>query len=48
MKLVGSEQGSVLGLVGASDSAHVILEAEGANSSLKLRNKDGRQQLVTP
>ena len=48
VKLGASEQGGGLGLVGVSDTTHVILQAEGADSSLKLTNKDGRQQIVKP
>ena len=48
VKLGASEQGGGLGLIGSSDSTHVILQAEGADSSLKLTNKDGRQQLIKP
>jgi hypothetical protein len=48
VKLGASEQGGGLGLVGVSDSTHIILQAEGADSSLKLTNKDGRQQIIKP
>jgi hypothetical protein len=48
VKLGASEQGSGLGLGGDSDLTYVVLKAEGANSSLKLTNKDGREQLVKP
>lgn len=48
VKIGASEQGGGLGLVGETDSTHVILEAQGANSLLKLANKDGRQQLIKP
>jgi len=48
VKLGASEQGDGLGLVGVSDTTHVILQAEGADSSLKLTNKDGRQQIIKP
>ena len=48
VKLGASEQGGGLGLIGSSDSTQVILQAEGADSSLKLTNKDGRQQLIKP
>jgi hypothetical protein len=48
VKLGASEQGGGLGIVGASDTTHVLLQAEGADSSLKLTNKDGRQQLIKP
>jgi hypothetical protein len=46
VKLGASEQGSGLGLGGDSDLTYVVLKAEGASSSLKLTNKDGREQLV--
>ena len=48
VKLGASEQGGGLGIVGATDSTHLILQAEGADTSLKLTNKDGRQQLIKP
>jgi len=48
VKIGASVQGGGLGLVGETDSTHVLLEAEGAVSSLKLTNKDGRQQLIKP
>ena len=48
VKLGASEQGSGLGLGGDSDLTYVVLKAEGASSSLKLTNKDGREQLVKP
>jgi hypothetical protein len=48
VKLGASEQGSGLGLGGDSDLTYVALKAEGASSSLKLTNKDGREQLVKP
>jgi hypothetical protein len=48
VKLGASEQGGGLGLIGAFDSTHILLQAEGTDSSLKLANKDGRQQLVKP
>ncbi len=48
VKLGASEQGGGLGLIGSSDSTHIILQAEGADSSLKLTNKDGHQQLIKP
>ena len=47
-KIVASEQGAGLSFVGASDATHVLLGADGAESSLKLMNKDGRQQFVRP
>jgi hypothetical protein len=48
VKLGASEQGSGLGLGGDSDLTYIVLKAEGASSSLKLTNKDGREQLVKP
>lgn len=48
VKLGASEQGGGLGLIGAHDTAHALLQAEGAGSSLKLTNKEGRQQLIKP
>lgn len=48
VKLGASEQGGGLGLVGEYDTAHIIVQADGAESSLKLANKDGRQQLIKP
>jgi hypothetical protein len=47
VKLGASVEGAGLGLVGATDSTHVILEAEGSESSLKLTNKEG-EQLIKP
>ncbi len=48
VKLGASEQGAGLGLIGASDTTHVLLQADGADCSLKMTNKDGRQQLIKP
>jgi len=48
VKIVASEQGGGLSFVGASDATQVLLEADGTDSSLKLANKDGRQQLIKP
>ena len=48
VKLGASEQGGGLGLVGGFDSTHIILQAEGTETSLKLTNKDGRQQIIKP
>jgi hypothetical protein len=48
VKLGASIQGAGLGLVGETDSTQVILKAEGAESSLKLANKDGKQQMIKP
>src|SRR6185369_9953804 len=39
VKLGASVEGGGLGLIGETDSTHLILEAQGAESSLKLVNK---------
>ena len=46
-KIATSEQGAGLSLVG-EEPAYVVLKAEGTTSSLKLSNKDGRQQVIEP
>ena len=48
VKLGASVEGAGLGLIGETDSTQALLKAEGANSLLKLSNKDGRQQLIKP
>ena len=48
VKLEASERGGGLGLVGASDTTHVLLSAKGAEASLTMTNGDGRRQRVAP
>jgi hypothetical protein len=48
VKIVATEEGGGLGFVGRGDEAQVKLEAEGAESSLLLLNKDGKRQEVRP
>ena len=48
VKLGASAQGGGIGFVGETDSTQVLLEAEGSDSTLKLTNKDGKQQLIKP
>lgn len=48
VKLGASELGGGLGLVGESDSTRVLLQAEGRDSSLKMTNKEGREQVIKP
>lgn len=48
VKLSASEQGAGLGLGGESDPTYAVLLAQGSSASLKLTNKDGRQQLINP
>lgn len=48
VKLGGSVDGAGLGLVGKTDETYVVLEAQDAKSQLKLLNKGGHQQILTP
>jgi hypothetical protein len=48
VKIGASEQGSGLGLGGESDPTYVQILAERARTSLKLTNKDGREQIIKP
>ena len=48
LKLTTSMQGSALGLLGDSDTTQATLKAEGAISSLKLRNDEENEQLLKP
>jgi hypothetical protein len=48
VKLGGSEQGSGLGLLGESDTTHLLLKAEGPSTSMKLANRDGKEWLIEP
>jgi hypothetical protein len=48
VKLGASVQGAGLGLGGESDPTYAVLMADGASTSLKLTNKDGRQQVIRP
>jgi hypothetical protein len=48
VKLAAKEEGTALLLGGESDPIYVQILAEGASTSLKLVNKDGRQQLIKP
>ena len=48
VKLDAAENGSGLVLGGESNPAHVQIAARGPTTSVKLTNKDGQQQLVTP
>lgn len=46
VKIGASEDGSGISLVGESNPAHVQILARGASPTLKLVNKDGREQLI--
>jgi hypothetical protein len=48
VKIVGSEEGGGISLVGDSDATQVLLGAVGDSSSLRLTNKAGREQLIKP
>ena len=48
VKLAASEQGSVLGLLGDSEPTYARIEASGANTFVKLTNKNGREHTVKP
>jgi len=50
VKISSSEEASGVSLAGPSGSndTYVILEARGTSSSLKVRNEDGREQIVKP
>jgi hypothetical protein len=46
VKLGASVEGAGLGLIGETDSTQLILKAEGSNSSVKLQDKEGKQQII--
>ena len=48
VKLAASEDGSGLVLGGESNPTHVQILARGADTSLKLTNKDGQVKLIAP
>jgi len=50
VKVSASEEAAGVSLAGPSNTkdTYVILEAKGTASSLKLRNEDGREQVVKP
>jgi hypothetical protein len=50
VKISASEQGAALALVGPSGTraTYVQLGADGAVSSLKLKNENGREHIVRP
>jgi hypothetical protein len=50
VKISASEDAAGLGLAGPTGTkdTYVMLEAKGTASSLKLRNEDGREQIVKP
>jgi hypothetical protein len=48
IKLAATERGAGLVAGGESNPTYVQILAEGPNTSLKLSNKDGREQLIKP
>jgi hypothetical protein len=48
VKLGASKDGSGLGLGGEDDPTYIQILAQGATTSIKLTNKDGREQLIKP
>lgn len=48
VKLSTSENRSGLMLLGASDTTYTILQGEGAQTSLKLRNDESTQKILKP
>ena len=50
VKISSSEEAAGVSLAGPSDTrdTYVILEARGTTSSLKVRNENGREQIVKP
>jgi hypothetical protein len=48
VKIAATEDGSAISLGGESNPTHVQVLARGTSTSLKLVNKDGREQLIKP
>ena len=48
VKIAATEDGSAISFGGDSDPTDVQILARGTNTSIKLVNKDGRQQVVKP
>ena len=48
VKLAAKEDGAALVLGGESDPTYIQVLAQGASTSLKLNNKDGREQVIKP
>lgn len=50
VKIGASEEAAGVSFAGPSNTkdTYVVLKAEGTTSSLKLRNEDGREQLIKP
>jgi hypothetical protein len=48
VKIGASVEGGGVGLIGETDTTHILLKAEGADTALKMTNKDGKQHLIKP
>ena len=48
VKIAATDDGSAMSLVGESSPTHFQVLARGADTSLTLVNKDGRQQVIKP
>jgi hypothetical protein len=48
VKIAATEDGSAVSLGGASNPTDIQILARGSNTSLKLTNKDGKQELLKP
>jgi hypothetical protein len=48
VKIAATERGAAVSFGGESDPTDVQILAEGGSTSLKLRNKDGREHVVAP
>jgi hypothetical protein len=48
VKIVATEDGSALVLGGQADPTFIQALARGAKTSLKLKNKNGRQRVIKP
>jgi hypothetical protein len=48
VKIGASVEGGGVGLIGETDTTHILLKAEGSDTALKMTNKDGKQHLITP
>jgi hypothetical protein len=48
VKMQATELGGGLGIGGEDDPTYATLSASGANASLKLTDKNGRQQVIKP
>jgi len=48
VKIGASEVGGGLSLLGNTDATQILLQADGAQTSLRLKNQTGQEQLIRP